>query len=390
MNYSDTIDALNRCGMHTIKPGLERMQTACARLGNPERAIPCVHVAGTNGKGSTIAFLESILRAAGCTVGCYTSPHLHDVRERMTTNAQMISETEFVRAFEVVHEKCADLQPSYFETLTLMAFVHFQMHPVDVVLLETGMGGRWDATNVVTPLVSVITTIEYDHQAYLGDTLTQIATEKCGILKPNVPAVIAAQSSEAMDVIQHAVAELGIHAQVLPPLSPEIPLGLPGDHQRQNAALAVAAARIVKEDVIQDLDVLATTRWPGRLEWISKTPPILCDVAHNVSGMRTLVNYIRALGDRATGPVTVLIGVMSDKDAVGMVRVLAEIADTFYCVSPNTPRAMPADDLARIVCAAGKTAVLTTIADVKRGWKGPATLIVTGSFLTVGEFCERL
>jgi dihydrofolate synthase/folylpolyglutamate synthase len=400
MNYSDTIDALNRCGMHTIKPGLERMQTACERLGHPERAVKCVHVAGTNGKGSTIAFLESLLRANGCRVGRYTSPHLHDVRERIVTHGQMISEAEWMQAFERVQEKCADLQPSYFEYLTLMAFVHFRDHPVDVLLLETGMGGRWDATNVVTPLVSILTTIDYDHQAYLGNTLAQIAAEKCGILKPNVPAVIAPQAPAVMDVIQTTVAELGIHAQIVPPLSKEIPLGLAGEHQRQNAALAVAAARVIKDAVIPaegsqllagtpDLESLAHVRWPGRLEWISQDPPILCDVAHNPGGMRVLVDCLKSQfpkGEGNHGSVTVLLGVMSDKDAGEMLRVLAEIAETFYCVTPNTTRALPADDLAQLVRAAGKTAVVTTIADVKKTWKGLAPLVVTGSFFTVGEY----
>lgn len=388
MNYSETIDALNRCGMHAIKPGLERMQMACARLGNPERTVKCVHVAGTNGKGSTIAFLESILRASGCSVGRYTSPHLRDVRERIVSDGQMILEAAFVQAYTQVSDACADLQPSYFEWLTLMAFVHFQKNPVDVLLLETGLGGRWDATNVVTPLVSIITTIDYDHQAYLGDTLAQITAEKCGILKSDVPAVIASQAPEAMDVVQETVATLGIHAQVVPPLSAEISLGLPGDHQRQNAALAVAAARIVRSDV-QCFDSLMNTSWPGRLQWISQTPPILCDVAHNVSGVRMLVEYIKSVCHPSLreGSQTILLGVMSDKDATGMVKVLAEIAERFFCVAPNTPRALPENTLVEIVRAAGKSAEATTIADVKQRWKGPGTLVVTGSFYTVGEFC---
>lgn len=392
MQFSETIDALNRCGMHAIKPGLARMQFACERLGHPERLLPCVHVAGTNGKGSTIAFLESILRP-NYSVGRYISPHLHDIRERIGVDGCMISETEFVTAYVQVNAVCGDLNLSYFEWITLMAFAHFRNHPVDVVLLETGMGGRWDATNVVTPFVSIITTIDYDHQAYLGDTLAHITTEKCGILKPNVPAVIALQSPEAMEVIQDRVGELGIHAQIVQPLSPDIPLGLAGDHQRQNAALAVAAARIVREKVIpavgskvlagtQDLDSLAITRWPGRLEWISRSPPILCDVAHNVSGLRTVVEYAKTIGR----PIAIVLGVMSDKDAAGMVKVLSDIADTFYCVSPSISRALPAEGLALVVRDAGKTAVVTTIADMKRTWKGPDTLIVTGSFYTVGEF----
>lgn len=401
MQFSEITAALNRCGMHTIKPGLERMQIACERLGHPERACPCVHVAGTNGKGSTIAFLESILCESGYSVGKYTSPHLYDLRERIVTNGHMISELEFGAAYSEVNGACADLGLSYFEWLTLLAFVHFRSHPVDVLLLETGMGGRWDATNVVLPLVSIITTIDYDHQPYLGETLTRIAAEKCGILKPEVPAVIALQSPEAMDVIQDVVGELGLHAQIMQPLSADIPLGLAGDHQRQNAALAVAAVRIVRAHVTptvipavcsqslagtQDFDALATTRWPGRLEWISKDPPILCDVAHNMGGMRALVDYVKT----KSPPFAILLGVMSDKDAAGMVKVLSEIADTFYCVAPNTSRALPAEQLAQIVREAGKTAVVTAIADMKRHWKGPGTLIATGSFYTVGEFCERL
>ncbi len=396
--------------MHKINPGLERMQEACDRLGHPENSFKSVHVAGTNGKGSTIAFLGSILHANGYTVGCYISPHLHDIRERITISGQLISESAFIAAYEVVRLACNDLDLSYFEWLTLTAFVYFRDHPVDIVLMETGMGGRWDATNVVTPLVSVITSIDYDHQAYLGETLAQITAEKCGILKPDVPALSAVQPNEAMDVFQIEVGEMGLHAQVVQPLVAEIPLGLPGNHQRQNAALAVAAARIVKDLVTpalsrcpQVLDsrlrgndeyaALATTCWPGRLEWISKDPPILCDVAHNPSGMRTIADYVQSpsplVGEgRGEGEITVLLGVMSDKDATGMVTVLSEIADTFYCVTPNTSRALPAEKLAEIVRNVGKKAEVTTVANVKRMWNGPELLVVTGSFYTVGEFCD--
>ncbi len=392
MYFQDVITALNRCGLHRIKPGLGRMRVACERLGHPEHAAPCVHVAGTNGKGSTIAFLESILRADRYSVGRYISPHLHDIRERIATNGRLISQVEFVDAYETVSAACADLQPSYFEWLTLMAFVHFREHPVDILLLETGMGGRWDATNVVTPLVSVITTIDYDHQAFLGDTLAQIAGEKCGILKPNAPVIIAQQSSEVMEVIRDRVSEMGLHAQIAQPLPANIPLGLAGDHQRQNAALAVAAARLLSEkglSIHEWYEPLTHTTWPGRLEWISKNPPILCDVAHNPGGMRAIVEYMESHFSSPRGEeITILLGVMSDKDAAGMVRGLSEIADTFFCVSPNTPRALPAGDLVKLVRAAGKTAITTTITGMKH-WTGPGLLVVTGSFYTVGEFCEK-
>ncbi|PIR20059.1 MAG: hypothetical protein COV45_08795 [Deltaproteobacteria bacterium CG11_big_fil_rev_8_21_14_0_20_47_16] len=393
MNYIDAIAALDQCGQHTINPGLERMQAACERLGHPEQLLKCIHVAGTNGKGSTIAFMESLLKANGSTVGRYTSPHLHDLRERICTNGQWISESDFVHAYTVVSNACADLGLSYFEWLTLIAFVHFHKHSVDIVLLETGLGGRWDATNVVTPLVSVITSIDYDHQRYLGETLKQIAAEKCGILKKDAPAVIAPQNSEAMDVIQHVIAELEIHAQVVPPLSSEIALGLKGDYQRQNAALAVAAVRVSREQPSKsddDFDVLATTRWPGRLEWTSQDPPILCDVAHNVAGAKTLCEYIKTLQHCGNGEVAILLGVMSDKDALGMVRELSAIANRFYCVSPNISRALPAEQVAKFVRACDKTAIVTTNADMKRTWKGPGILVVTGSFYTVAEFCAAL
>lgn len=387
MDFAAVIQRLNSLGVDQVQPGLERMVAACVRLRHPERAFKSVHVAGTNGKGSTIAFLESILRDNGYSVGKYTSPHLHDIRERMTTHGQMISEAEFVRAYQEVSDTCADIGLSYFEILTMMAFVHFRAHPVDIVLLETGLGGRWDATNVAMPLVSLITTIDYDHQALLGNKLSQIAAEKCGILKKGVSAVIAPQASEAMDVIQATVAELGIHAQMVQPLSADILLGLTGDHQRQNAALAIAAARMLMEHgfpVRYYFEPLAHTTWPGRLEWVSQDPPILCDVAHNSGGMRVLVNYLNS--PPAPLLVSVILGIMKDKDAACMVRELAKIAGTFYCVAPNTTRALPAEDLAQLVRAAGKKAIVTTIADMKRDWKGTGLLVVTGSFYTVGEF----
>ncbi len=277
---------------------LERMIRALAALGNPHLSLPpVIHVAGTNGKGSTVAFLKTILEGEGKHVHCYTSPHLTRVTERIVLNGSRISTNLFDELTKHVESIASDL--SYFEVLTCVAFLAFSRVPADYILLEVGLGGRLDATNVVDPLLSVITSISLDHQEYLGNSISAIAREKAGILKPGKPVVLAHQPyQEVYDLIGDCARPLNTQVIRVAPLSETVELGLLGKHQRDNAATALAAAHILlgKGDYYHHLK---KTRWPGRLQQLSTTPDIWVDGAHNEDGIRVLAQELchwKALG----------------------------------------------------------------------------------------------
>ena len=365
MNYVESVRYLYSLGNEvlTAKLGLERISALLEALGNPQRDCRWVHVAGTNGKGSTSAMIEAGLRAAGVRTGLYISPHLVEPTERIQIGGRPVSEDEFAGAFAQIHETAErmlasgtlDMHPTYFETVTAMAFLLFAAAKVHTAVLEVGLGGRLDATNVVTPELCVITPIDYDHQVFLGDTIEQIAGEKAGILKPGVPAVFAEQRPEAEAVLREhargpytlshdwAITDLAIDARGSRFRLRGVPITCPlaGEHQVENARVAAIALT----ELGVSTDGIAATRWPARLEHVSERPEIIIDGAHNPAGVRSLAAYIRRfyLGSRR---IWIVYGAMRDKAVAEMASILFPLADRLILTAPANARAMPPEDIA--------------------------------------------
>jgi dihydrofolate synthase/folylpolyglutamate synthase len=411
MNYSESVQYLYSLGNEvlTAKLGLDRIRALLQGLGNPHRAGRWIHVAGTNGKGSTSAMIEAGLRASGVRTGLYISPHLVEPTERIQIAGRPVSREQFAGAFQRVHETAErmldsrelDMHPTYFETVTTMAFLLFAAEKVHTTVLEVGLGGRLDATNVVTPELCVITPIDFDHQMFLGDTIEQIAAEKAGILKPGVPAVFAEQRPEAERVLlAHArgpytlsrdwtIADLTIDAsgsrfRLLGPIRPhssgarlDITCPLAGEHQVENArvaAIALAQLGVSPEGI-------AATRWPARLERVSEQPEILIDGAHNPAGVRALVAYIRRFysGRR----VWIVYGALRDKAVAEMSSVLFPLADRLILTAPANVRAMPPED---IPAAGGQiTHSIGEAIGLLAGAAPEDAVFITGSLYLAGE-----
>ncbi|MEO8130966.1 MAG: folylpolyglutamate synthase/dihydrofolate synthase family protein, partial [Bryobacteraceae bacterium] len=392
-----------------FKLGLQPVTLLLAELGNPQHAFRSVHVAGTNGKGSTCAMIESGLRAAGLRTGLYTSPHLVNPTERIQIDGVPITAEAFAAAFETVHLAAAKLMsrgdleahPSYFETVTAMAFVVFRDCAVQTAVVEVGLGGRLDATNVISPALTVITPIDYDHEAWLGSSLEQIAAEKAGILKPGVPAVLARQRPEVQHVLDEHIARLRVPAAAeftqmedlqLTAQGCSFRLGelalicpLRGEHQAQNALTAVNAllALDIPPDAMQR-GILAV-RWPGRLELVSKNPELILDGAHNPAGALALADYIRRF--YADRPVWLIYGAMRDKAVEEITELLFPLAAHVILTAPAMPRAVQP----RTLLAMGDAARMETAPDIAAALtaarKAPpqAAIFVTGSLYLVGE-----
>lgn len=368
LTYAESVRYLYSLGNEvlTAKLGLERITTLLEALDNPHRACRWIHVAGTNGKGSTCAMIEAGLRAAGVRTGLYTSPHLIEPTERIQIEGQSVSQEQFACAFDRVHGAAErmlasgelDMHPTYFETVTAMAFVLFAEAKLDFVVLEVGLGGRLDATNVVTPELCVITPIDYDHQIFLGDTIEQIAAEKAGILKPGVPAIFAEQRPEAEAVLEtHAhgpialsrdwpIENLEIDARgsrfdlhrAAEWISVVCPLA--GEHQVENARVsAIALAQLGVSPA-----GIATAEWPARLEHVSDRPEIVIDGAHNPAGVRALAAFIhRFYKDRR---IWIVYGAMRDKAVAEMTSILFPLADRLILTALSNPRAISPEEMA--------------------------------------------
>lgn len=352
----------------THAPGLEVMGALCAKLGDPQRGLQCVHIAGTNGKGSCAAMTAAVLQAAGYRTGLYTSPDLTGPWERVKVDGVDINLDDFARITERVKAACEGLdEPSYFEKMTAAAFLYFAERHCDYVVLETGLGGRLDATNIIeTPAVSVIMPIGLDHTAVLGGTLSAVAGEKAGIIKPGCPVVCAPQPDEALAMIKarcevagaplHLVDITKIHYG---PFSLEgqrfsygdmadVDIALLGRHQAENACAVIETARTLGLDEADIRAGLAAAKWPCRFEYVPGTPPFILDGAHNPHGAAALAEGLRAyLPDRKC---TMLMGVMRDKDWRGVLDIMEPLAARFVCVAPEDgPRALSAAELADTV-----------------------------------------
>jgi dihydrofolate synthase / folylpolyglutamate synthase len=405
-----------------IKLGLERVREALAALGHPERRFPSLHVAGTNGKGSTCAFATAALRAAGHRVGLYTSPHLIRVNERFQVDGADISDEVLGQRILEVLERYpeAALTPApltYFEFATVVALWHFAQEAVAVAVLETGLGGRLDATNTVSPLVTVITPVSFDHMEYLGHTLGAIAGEKAGILKPGVPAVISHQEPEAWQAIAHHAAAAGapvlredqdftLEARPDGTLAYRGPryrleglaLSLRGPHQRQNAAVALAAleqldARGVAVPAEAARQGMATARWPGRLEELGSRPAVVLDGAHNPAGMKVLLASLEALyPGRALHTV---FGVVGDKDRSPMMQGLFPRCASVHLTPLDTPRSLaPERYLHEAQALCGNVYAYASLDEALAGATAgarPEDLILgTGSLFLIGAIRSRL
>ncbi len=408
MNYPDSVRFLYALGneIKTVKFGLERIGTVLDALGHPERACRFIHVAGTNGKGSTSAMIEAGLREAGERTGLYTSPHLIEPTERIQIAGRPVSAEEFAGAFETVHRAAEellasgsiDLHPTYFETVTAMAFALFRDAGAERVVLETGLGGRLDATNVVMPELCVITPIDFDHEQYLGNTIEAIAAEKAGILKPGVPVVLAPQRPEAERVVRERAVDLG--CRVITPLGAvsdiridargsrfvyeghRIECPLAGEHQLSNAltaTLALCASGTAPEGI-------ARTVWPGRLERVAEAPDIILDGAHNPAGARALAAYIERF--YAGRRLWLVYGSMRDKAVEEITAILFPLASEIIVTAPQFGRALRPEAIAEAWPSPHvRTApsLPDAIETVRSQAAATDVVIITGSLFVVGE-----
>jgi len=391
-HLSKSVDALFRRTAYGIKPGLEVTGALLERLGNPQRKLKCIHVAGTNGKGSVCAMIESVLRASGFKTGLYTSPHLFRFNERFRINGQEISDSKLEQLIADVEaaEQQRGLQSpplegcpqggvgrpaTFFEISTAMAFEYFRREQVDYAVIETGMGGRWDATNVIQPVLSVITRIDFDHQEYLGTDIEKIAWEKAGIIKSGAPVICGPMPVEAEAVIYKEAKEknvpilgsdeavffqclesrrtdhlLDIEASGHEYRNVRLPLG--GGFQIENCGIAVAALEDLADIEGLRLEMkrgLEAVKWPGRFQMLSMKPPILYDGAHNPSGARALFQTLEDVFP--TIGKTYVFGFMRDKDVAGILTELKPGAEKAFAITLPGERAMSAEEIAEV----GKT-----------------------------------
>jgi dihydrofolate synthase/folylpolyglutamate synthase len=404
VNYPDSVQFLYSLGneIKTAKLGLERIRAVLQALGRPQDRLRFVHVAGTNGKGSACAMIESALRASGLRTGLFTSPHLAEPTERIRIDGAPISADRFADAFN----RLLGLHTTYFETVTAMALLVFAEERVDMVVLEVGLGGRLDATNVVSPDLSVITPVDFDHEAFLGKSLESIACEKAGILKPGVPAVFARQRPEAARVLDRRAAELSIPvARTADWLVSDLdidPRGsrfrltgerdlrlacpLAGEHQVENAVTAaVALARLGIADSAIETGI-ARARWPGRLERVSEHPEIILDGAHNPAGARALAAYIDRFYGRRT--VRLIYGAMRDKAIDEISGILFPRAHQVIVTAPQQARALSPEALRDIGAHPGLRTAPTlraALALVQEDASPDDVVFITGSLFLVAE-----
>jgi dihydrofolate synthase/folylpolyglutamate synthase len=413
VTFDDTVRFLFSLGpeLKAVKWDLDRIRALLAELGDPQLECRYVHVAGTNGKGSTCAMLASVLRVAGFRAGLYTSPHLIDPRERIEIDGVPIGEAEWVAAFEEVHAAAErllaregiDAHPSFFETVTAMAFLAFARAGIEVVVLETGLGGRLDATNVIDPEVAVITQIDFDHEAFLGSSIESIAAEKAGILKTGRPAVFSAQRPDALPVLERRALELDIpvhHSSAwrVEGLSlarfgsrftlvadEEIPVECPlaGAHQVENARTAVTALHVLGIPPAAIREGIARAKWAGRLERVASDPDIILDGAHNPAGARALAEYIRRFF--AQEPVRIVYGAMRDKAVEEVTNTLFPLAAEVIVTEPRQPRAVNPEALAEMIDHPRMRIAANIGEALEWAKREPMTTFVTGSLFLVGE-----
>lgn len=432
MTYAQTIDylytskpAFHLVGASAYKPGLDNTYQLMTHLGNPHQRFRSVHVAGTNGKGSTSHLIAAVLQSQGYRVGLYTSPHLVDFRERIRVNGQMIPEEEVVRFVENHRSFLDELSPSFFETTMAMAFSYFAQQEVDIAVIEVGLGGRLDSTNIITPIMSVITNIGFDHTEFLGDTLAQIAQEKAGIIKPSVPCVIGETHAETTDVFLSRARACNILGEGLETTNcriwfadqcgymrkrrmKEIPsCQLEGYYQDKNQQTAYVGLQILRNfcglTISQQAmaqgyaQVCSLTGLRGRWEQLAKQPLVLCDTGHNGHGFqyvsKQLVETLRSQQLRyPNAQLRIVFGMVMDKDIDVVLRLMPEQA-IYYFTQPATSRAVPSAQLLSAWLALhtnhatcqSYTTVSTAMVHAKKDASPEDIIFVGGSNYVVGE-----
>jgi dihydrofolate synthase / folylpolyglutamate synthase len=422
-------DWLARLEWFGIKLGLETIGDLTAALGHPERAYPVVHVAGTNGKGSVVAMIERALRASNRRTGRYTSPHLVCLEERFAIDGRPVDPGELDRALAVVRSaveaRAASRpelpEPTYFEATTAAAFEIFRARGVELAVIEVGLGGRFDATNVVQPTLSIITSIDFDHEAHLGTTLAAIAGEKAGIIKPRVPVVVGPLEREALQIVEQIAVRSGsplvqaasacaVDARVIGDGRREVQfrtakatygpvtLGLRGAYQVDNATVAVVALeQLAASGLSIDANAIVTglgdAEWPGRLQVVSigQERTVIIDGAHNPSGARALAAFLRETHEAG---LPIVFGVMSDKAIDAMIEALAPLACPLVLTTAPGRRAMPADDLATRAARFLPPALVVAVSDIgaalETAWRHGPRIAVAGSLYLAGDVLGRI
>src|SRR3989344_4112243 len=375
--------------------GLERISLLLSKLGSPERELKAIHVAGTNGKGSVCAMVNTILQEAGYKVGLYTSPHLVDFKERFLINNKKISNSEVIRQVEILRPFAEEIkenfgQPTYFEVTTAAAFNYFAEQNIDYAVIETGLGGRLDATNVINPLVSVITNIDYEHTEYLGNTLEKIAFEKAGIIKQNKPTLTAA-NEPALNVIKKICAERNSKL-IVANKKYNKKLNLRGEFQKINAGLAVRAVKELNPEIKADIieNALEKVDWPARLDLRKiKGKQILLDSAHHPACIRTIIPEFKNFDYKKLRAV---VGILQDKDYATMLNQLNSIVDEYILANPKTDRAQTSEILSQYVNKNYKI-IENTAEAVKEAINfsdKDDLILITGSMYVVGEAMKAL
>lgn len=426
MNYQQTIDYLygqlpmfSKVGASALKNDLLNIRELCGILDHPETKFPSVHIAGTNGKGSTSHMLSAIFQQAGYKTGLYTSPHLHDFRERIRVNGEMMPEEDVIQFVQRMQSSMDTIRPSFFEVTVAMAFEYFAQQQVDIAIVETGLGGRLDSTNIITPILSLITNISYDHMNILGDTLPLIAAEKAGIIKPDVPVVISETQEEVVQVfketadlrhspIRFADQDWRITAHepsttllkitvedVLNKTSYPLVLDLPGHYQEKNILGVLSAVQILQQAgwKISTADLTAAlsnvkqlTGLGGRWEVVKEHPYTVLDVGHNEAGIRAILEQLTLVSYKR---LHIVIGFVKDKDVEAALKQLPADA-IYYFTKAQIPRAMQETDLLQIAHAVGLQG--NAYADVPAAYKAAQEqaaqddmVLVCGSVFIVGE-----
>jgi dihydrofolate synthase/folylpolyglutamate synthase len=426
MNYQESLGYLDSLGKFGIRLGMERIEGLLRELGNPEQQIKTIHVTGTNGKGSVSSMITNILLAANLKTGKFTSPHLVKYNERITINGQDIDDDSFADLLTIVKTAADSVvakgvceQPTQFEVLTAAAFLYFALENVDYAVIEVGMGGLWDSTNVITPIVSVITNVSLDHTDRCGKTVERIAMQKAGIIKENVPVVTAAEGDDALGPIKAVAmfkqAKLYIYGRAFwgtevessmegqtftlhagEYYSSDYSIRLPGEHQIANTSVAIVAAKLVskQDDRINELALhigVANTVWPGRLERIAQAPDVILDGAHNPAGAEALRKALDKYYPE--GKRIFVLGMMGDKDMTGVISRLIRPMDIVYTVKADDgARAAAAEELAGLVGV--QALAMSSLADAYEAAVSRAdsdsVVCICGSLYLVGNFKNLL
>lgn len=379
MNYNEALTYIHKTLKFGIKLGLENIRVLLELLGNPHKNLHFIHIAGTNGKGSTAAFINSILIEAGYKTGLFTSPYIQRFTERIKINNNEISENNICHLTKIVKDKVKQMirlgynHPTEFEIVTAIAFLYYSQNNCDIVVLETGLGGRFDSTNIIeAPLACVITSISYDHTDKLGKSIEEIAFEKAGIIKKNSDVILYPQHKDAEKVFDNICKKQQaiLHKIDLSPLTVlsfdidgqnfdykkynTLHISLLGEHQIKNAIIAINTIEILKQKsfTIPDKAIrngLLNAKWPGRFEILKKAPVLIIDGAHNSEGAKILAHTLEQYFPKAKK--TIIMGVLKDKDVNALINAILPVADNFITVTPKSDRALPAEELTALIAA---------------------------------------